>query len=361
MPRRARTWTAVALLLLLGQGVVLAVAGAAAPGPRVCGVLAMAAAIAAGLALRAGAPRRRALRLGAAASLLLGGLWLASPPDAGRDDRWERERQTGLDAELRRVQAVVPRLAAMADSLVAAEARGLREGADPDLAALRRSWGDRARRRPVPPGASGLARRGTADWKAETGTLPRAAAPGRCARGRAGWYWRGTTGRSAATSRSGSGRLPRRRPGLARPASPGLSGRGGRAGAGRLAGQRPPRLVARGGHRPGQRARRHGPDLPACHYAMARVADRSGRLRQSATAAILALWSASVGSVGSPAGNAGAVAGLVLGRTLWLLAGLAAWLRQAFPAVAAIAVLAPRAACWTPPTSRRAGGAGCPP
>ncbi|MBK6898934.1 MAG: HAMP domain-containing protein [bacterium] len=337
MPRRARTWTAVALLLLLGQGVVLAVAGAAAPGPRAVGALALAAAVAAGIALRAGAPRRRALRLGAAASLLLGGLWLAAPPDAGRDDRWERERQTGLDAELRRVQAVVPRLAAMADSLVAAEARGLREGAVPDLAALRRSWEGRVPGGDRFPLALAIWRDGERlDWSGELEPFPLGGGAREVREGRAGWYWRGTTEvggdllewQVRLLAADGTGLPPGvASAGLVEAVAPAQAGWQGNA--------------RRGLWRVADIALDSAPGdmgltfLRLNYAAPPRAADRSAAAAR-ATAAILALWAVAIAGFGrSLAGTAGAVAGLVFGRMLWLLAGLAAWLRQAFPAAAA--------------------------
>jgi signal transduction histidine kinase len=335
LPSRARTWTSVAALLLLAQGVVLAVtgAGAGAPGPRLWGALAPAAAGAAVLALRAGAPRRRALRLSAAASLLLGGLWLAAPPDAGRDDRWVQARQADLDTELRRVQAVVPRLAARADSLVAVGVRDLRDGAAPDLASLRRRWRDDVPGGDRFPLALALWRDGERmDWSGDLEPFPLDGAGQTVREGRAGWYWRGATAvgddllewqvRLIAVDGSG---LP---PGVAsarlvEAAAPARADWQGDA--------------RRGLVRVADIALDSSPSdmvltfLRLDYAVPPRIADRSDAAARTMVA-ILLLWAAAAAGLGrSLAGAPGAVAGLVLSRALWLFAGLVAWLRQAFP------------------------------
>lgn len=335
MPRRARTWTIVALLLLSAQGAVLVVSGsgAGAPGPRAFGALALAAAGAAVVALRAGAPRRRALGLAAAAALLLGGLWLAVPPDVGRDDRWERERQAGLDAELRRVQAVVPRLAVQADSLVAAGVRAFGDGGGPDLAALRKHWRERVPGGDRFPLALAVWRDGERlDWSGELEPFPLDGAVRAVREGRDGWYWRGAAAAGddllewqvRLVASDGSG-LP---PGvdsarLVEAAAPSQAGWQGNARRGlwRVAD------IALDSN-PGDMALTF---LRLNYVVPPRAADRSGDAARTMVA-ILLLWTAAVAGLGrSLAGAAGAVGGLILGRALWLPAGLVAWMRQAFP------------------------------
>ncbi|MBK7702266.1 MAG: hypothetical protein IPI34_04905 [bacterium] len=335
MPRRARIWTIVALLLLSAQGAVLVVSGggAGAPGLRAFGVLALAAAGAAVVALRSGAPRRRALGLAAASALLLGGLWLALPPDAGQDDRWERERQAGLDAELRRVQAVVPRLAVQADSLAAAGVRDFGDGGGPDLAALRKHWRERVPGGDRFPLALAVWRDGERlDWSGELEPFPLDGAVRAVREGRDGWYWRGATAAGddllewqvRLVASDGSG-LP---PGvdsarLVEAAAPSQAGWQGNARRGlwRVAD------IALDST-PGDMALTF---LRLNYVVPPRAADRSGAAARTMLA-ILLLWTAAVAGLGrSLAGAAGAVGGLILGRVLWLPAGLVAWMRQAFP------------------------------